>query len=44
MKVEIEQFEDIIGRCFRQPEDGLGFDASPASHMWRSIVWPNNFL
>ena len=44
MKVEIEQFEDIIGRCFRQPEEGLGFDASPSSHMWRSIIWPNNFL
>lgn len=44
MNVEIEQFEDIIGRCFRQPREGLGFDASPSAHMWRSIIWPNNFL
>jgi len=29
MKVEIEQFEDVIGRCFRQPAEGLGFDDSP---------------
>lgn len=44
MNVEIEQFEDVIGRCFRQPKEGLGFDASPSAHMWRSIIWPNNFL
>ena len=45
MKVEIEEFEDVIGRCFRQPEEGLGFDtSSPSAHMWRSLIWPNNFL
>ena len=37
-------FEDIIGRNFRQPEEGLGFDGSPVAHMWRSMIWPNNFL
>lgn len=37
-------FEDIIGRHFRQPEEGLGFDGSPVAHMWRSIIWPNNLL
>ena len=42
--VEIEQFADIIGRNFRQPKEGLGFDGSPVAHMWRSIIWPNNFL
>ena len=42
--VEIEQFTDIIGRHFKQPKEGLGFDASPSAHMWRSIIWPNNFL
>ncbi len=42
--VAIEQFTDIIGRHFRQPKDGLGFDGSPVAHMWRSIIWPNNFL
>ena len=35
---------DIIGRNFRQPEEGLGFDNSPSAHMWRSMIWPNNFL
>lgn len=42
--VEIEEFTDIIARNFRQPEEGLGFDGSPTAHMWRSIIWPNNFL
>ena len=37
-------FEDIIGRNFRQPKEGLGFDGSPVAHMWRSMIWPNNFL
>ena len=43
-KVGIEEFTDIIGRNFRQPKEGLGFDHSPTAHMWRSIIWPNNFL
>lgn len=42
--VDIDDFTDIIGRTFKQPAEGLGFDDSPASHMWRSIIWPNNFL
>jgi len=42
--VDFDEFEDIIGRNFRQPEDGLGFDGSPVAHMWRTMVWPNNFL
>jgi len=42
--VDVREFEDVIGRCFRQPEEGLGFDTSPSAHMWRSIIWPNNFL
>ncbi|MGE0626562.1 MAG: hypothetical protein AB7O43_01960 [Hyphomicrobiaceae bacterium] len=42
--VEIEEFEDIIGRNFRQPKEGLGFDSSPVAHMWRTLIWPNNFL
>lgn len=37
-------FTDIIGRHFRQPDDGLGFDGSPVAHMWRTMIWPNNFL
>lgn len=42
--VSLDDFTDIIGRHFKQPEEGLGFDGSPVAHMWRSIVWPNNFL
>jgi hypothetical protein len=37
-------FTDIIGRHFREPEEGLGFDNSPVAHMWRTMIWPNNFL
>lgn len=43
-KVELEEFTDIIGRNFKQPEEGLGFDNSPSAHMWRTMIWPNNFL
>lgn len=43
-KVNLEEFEDIIGRHFRQPKEGLGFDNSPAAHMWRTINWPTRFL
>jgi len=42
--VEFDEFEDVVGRNFRQPEDGLGFDGSPVAHMWRTMIWPNNFL
>ena len=37
-------FTDIIGRKFKQPAEGLGFDGSPAAHLWRTMIWPNNFL
>lgn len=42
--IDPEIFTDIIGRQFRQPEEGLGFDDSPVAHMWRTMIWPNNFL
>jgi hypothetical protein len=42
--VEFDDFEDIVGRNFRQPAEGLGFDGSPVAHMWRTMIWPNNFL
>jgi hypothetical protein len=42
--VDPEIFTDILGRHFRQPEEGLGFDGSPTAHMWRTMIWPNNFL
>ena len=39
-----EEFTDVIGRNFKQPREGLGFDGSLAAHMWRTMIWPNNFL
>jgi hypothetical protein len=39
-----EEFTDIVGRHFKQPKEGLGFDGSPVAHMWRTMIWPNNFL
>lgn len=42
--VDIEDFTDIIGRNFRQPAEGLGFDDSPSAHMWRTIMMPTRFL
>jgi hypothetical protein len=42
--VDPEEFTDIIGRHFRQPAAGLGFDNSPVAHMWRTMIWPNNLL
>lgn len=44
IQVDVDEFTGIIGRHFRQPKEGLGFDGSPVAHMWRSIIWPNNFL
>jgi len=43
-KVDLNDFVDIIGRNFRQPEEGLGFDNSPSAHMWRTLMWPTRFL
>jgi hypothetical protein len=43
-RVDFAEFEDIVGRNFRQPKEGLGFDGSPVAHMWRTMIWPNNFL
>jgi hypothetical protein len=42
--VDPEMFTDIIGRNFREPKEGLGFDGSATAHMWRTMIWPNNFL
>ena len=42
--VGIEDFEDVIGRHFKQPAEGLGNDSSPAAHMWRTIRRPANAL
>jgi hypothetical protein len=44
MSVNLDDFRDIVARRFRQPEEGLGWDDSPSSHMWRTINWPTRFL
>ncbi|MSP77693.1 MAG: hypothetical protein EXR12_16350 [Rhodospirillaceae bacterium] len=44
LHVELEEFTDIIGRNFRQPSQGLGFDNSPVAHMWRAIIRPAKYL
>jgi hypothetical protein len=41
---KLEQFTDIIGRQFKQPKEGLGYDNSPVAHMWRSISMPDHPL
>lgn len=43
-KPTIEPFTDIIGRHFRQPKEGLGFDNSPTAHMWRTMMNPRRRL
>ena len=44
VQVALEEFTDIVGRNFRQPKEGLGFDGSPSAHMWRTINWPTRYL
>ncbi len=41
MKVSLDPFIDIIGRHFKQPKEGLGYDNSPVAHMWRSLMFPD---
>ncbi len=42
--VSWEEFEDVLGRHFRQPEEGLGNDNSRSAHMWRTLRRPCNAL
>ena len=44
VRVELDEFTDVVGRHFRQPKEGLGFDESPSAHMWRTIMWPTRYL
>ena len=44
MRVELEEFTDVIGRNFRQPVEGLGWDSSPSAHMWRTLIRPTRYL
>lgn len=41
VEVSIEEFTDIIGRHFKQPEEGLGRDNTPVTHMWRTMINPD---
>jgi len=42
--VTLEPFLDIIGRHFKQPKEGLGWDNTESSYMWRTIIWPHRPL
>lgn len=43
-QVSLDPFLDIIGRNFRNPPEGLGFDGSPVGHMWRTMMYPKRPL
>lgn len=43
-KVSIEPFIDIVGRHFKQPKEGLGWDNTSSSHMWRTMMFPDRRL
>ena len=40
-QVSLDVFVDIIGRHFKQPKEGLGYDNSTVAHMWRTIERPD---
>jgi hypothetical protein len=42
--VKLERFIDVIGRNFKQPEEGLGNDSGPSAHMWRTMADPTRPL
>jgi hypothetical protein len=44
VKVSVEEFEDVIGRHFRQPKEGLGLDGSAVAHIWRTAANPDSPL
>ncbi len=39
--VNLDPFKDIVGRHFKQPEEGLGNDNSPSAHYWRTLANPD---
>ena len=43
-EIDPQIFTDVIGRHFKQPREGLGFDGSESAHMWRTMIWPTNAL
>jgi hypothetical protein len=44
IKLTLDPFIDIIGRHFKQPAEGLGWDNTPSSWMWRTIINPTRPL
>ena len=43
-QVSLDPFVDIIGRNFKNPPEGLGYDGSPVAHMWRTMIFPKRPL
>jgi hypothetical protein len=43
-EIDPEMFTDIVGRHFKQPREGLGFDGPASAYMWRTMIWPTNAL
>ena len=43
-KVSMDPFIDIIGRHFKQPKEGLGFDNSPVRAHVAPLMYPDNPL
>ena len=39
--MKIDPFLDIVGRHFKNPEEGLGNDNSPSAHMFRAMSTPD---
>jgi hypothetical protein len=44
VQVELDEFTDVVGRNFKQPKEGLGWDASPSAHIWRTMSQPTKYL
>ena len=44
VEVTWDEFEDVVGRHFKQPKEGLGNDNTASSHMWRTLHRPANAL
>jgi hypothetical protein len=41
VKVSVDDFTDVIGRHFKQPKEGLGFDGTSVAHIWRTAANPD---
>jgi hypothetical protein len=41
IEVSIDEFADIIGRHFKQPNEGVSRDNTPVTHMWLTMINPD---